>query len=85
MGYSPVRREFGGVWSQCRCFSITAFDRAVVTAAESQLRKNNATGENLFWILSAMPWSRLRWTSALVELTPSFFWPSEILKSSGKG
>ena len=32
--------------------SITAFDRAVVTAAESQLRKNNATGENLFWILS---------------------------------
>ena len=32
--------------------SITAFDRAVVTAAESQLRKNNATGENLFWVLS---------------------------------
>ena len=32
--------------------SISAFDRAVVTAAESQLRKNNATGENLFWILS---------------------------------
>ena len=32
--------------------SITAFDRAVVTAAESQLRKNNATGENLFWLLS---------------------------------
>ena len=32
--------------------SITAFDRAVVTAAESQLRKNNATGDNLFWILS---------------------------------
>ena len=32
--------------------SITAFDRAVVTAAESQLRKNNATGDNLFWLLS---------------------------------
>ena len=32
--------------------SITAFDRAVVTAAESMLRKNNATGENLFWVLS---------------------------------
>ena len=32
--------------------SITDFDRAVVTAAESQLRKNNATGDNLFWILS---------------------------------
>ena len=32
--------------------SIIAFDRAVVTAAESQLRKNNATGENLFWVLS---------------------------------
>ena len=32
--------------------SITGFDRAVVTAAESQLRKNNATGDNLFWILS---------------------------------
>ena len=32
--------------------SITAFDRAVVTAAESQLRKNNATGDNLFWVLS---------------------------------
>ena len=24
----------------------------MVTAAESQLRKNNATGENLFWVLS---------------------------------
>ena len=32
--------------------SITAFDRAVVTAAESQLRKNNAMGEGMFWILS---------------------------------
>ena len=32
--------------------SITGFGRAVVTAAESQLRKNNATGDNLFWILS---------------------------------
>ena len=32
--------------------SITAFDRGVVTAAESAMRTNNAMGTGLFWILA---------------------------------
>ena len=33
--------------------SITGFNRAVVVAAESLLRKNDAMGDGLFWILSS--------------------------------
>ena len=57
--------------------SITAFDRAVVTAAESQLRKNNATGDNLFWLLS-MPWSRWPSISGSAGRTPLFSWRNGI-------